>query len=101
MTDTPKLSDPIELDDPIIRGEQTIASLKLRLPRSGELRGLSMVDIVKLEVDTLHQLLPRITMPALTVEEASNLSPADLFSLAGEVANFFLPKGLKEASPQT
>lgn len=62
-TSTPNLSDEIVLEEPIKRGDTELASLRLRKPRSGELRGLSLVDIVKLEVDTIHSLLPRITVP--------------------------------------
>jgi len=87
------MSQPtITFDEPVVRGEQSIASVALRRPKSGELRGLSMIDLVKLEVDAMHELLPRITMPPLTKPEVEGLSPADMFKLSTEVANFFLPK---------
>lgn len=82
----------VPLEEPIIRGEQTLESISLRRPKSGELRGLSMIDIVQLKIDALHELLPRITNPPLTRAEVLNLSPHDLFSLATKVADFFLPK---------
>ncbi|MBH9536920.1 phage tail assembly protein [Novosphingopyxis sp. YJ-S2-01] len=82
----------VDLDEVIVRGKQKIGIVQLRKPKSGELRGLSMVDICKLEVTALHELLPRVTSPSLTREEVANLSAADLFTLATEVAGFFLPK---------
>lgn len=82
----------VSLEEPIIRGEQKIESLGLRRPRSGELRGLSMIDIVQLKIDAVHELLPRITMPPLTNSEVLNLSPSDLFKVSSEIASFFIPK---------
>ena len=88
----------VTLDTPIRRGEQTIGIVKLRKPRSGELRGLSMVDLVKLEVDALKRLLPRISEPHLTEADVDALDPSDLFQMASEVAGFLLPKGMQPDS---
>ncbi len=91
-------SDPITLDTAIVRGETKIESIKLRKPKSGELRGLSMVDIAKLEVDTIHTLIPRISEPVLTEAEVQELEPSDLFAISTEIASFLLPKGAMEDS---
>jgi len=104
VTDRKKaISDAVELEEPIVRGEgdtaQTIDKLQLRRPNSGELRGLNLHDVLKLDVDTMHELLPRITMPPITKAEAQRLDPADLVSLSAEVADFFVPKGMKPAYP--
>lgn len=82
----------VTLDEPVIRGEQKIAELGLRRPRSGELRGLSMIDIVQLKIDAIHELLPRITVPPLTLPEVHAMSVADLFTISTKVADFFIPK---------
>lgn len=84
----------VTLGTPIVRGDQTVGMIQIRKPKSGELRGLSMVDLVKLEVDVLHTLLPRITIPNLTEVEVAALDPSDLFQCATEVAGFFLPAGM-------
>lgn len=83
----------VTLDEPVKRGETQIASVQLRTPKSGELRGLSMVDIVQLKVDAVQDLLPRITEPPLLPSEVQDLCPADFFKLSTEIAGFFLPKG--------
>lgn len=88
----------VTLDTPLKRGEQTIGIIELRKPNSGELRGLSMVDLVKLEIDALSKLLPRITNPRLIEAEVHQLDPSDMFQLATEVAGFLLPKGMKPDS---
>lgn len=105
MTDQKRaISDAVPLEEPIVRGEgsdkeQRIDSLQLRRPNSGELRGLSLHDVLKLDVDTLHELLPRITVPPITKAEAQRLDPADLVSMSAEVAGFFVPKGMMPAYP--
>mgnify|MGYP001343802745 CR=1 FL=1 len=91
----------VALDEPITRGSQSIDTVRLRRPKSGELRGLSMVDLVKLEVDALQKLLPRISDPMLTAQDVAELSPGDLFQLATEIAGFLLPKGMAPDSLAT
>jgi Phage tail assembly chaperone proteins, E, or 41 or 14 len=95
-----KISDPITLEEPIVRGEtETIKELKLRKPAGGELRGLTLVDLTQLKTDTVIKLLPRITMPSITDIEATMLDPADLLQCGVEIANFFLTAEMRAASP--
>lgn len=90
-TNAPEICS-ITLDTPIVRGELTIEQLQLRKPGSGELRGLSLVDLGQLKVDALHAVLPRITMPPITKQEAMNLDPADLLACGAEIGSFLLQK---------
>jgi hypothetical protein len=104
VSDKKAISDPIELEEPIVRGagsdnEKTIGSLQLRRPNSGELRGLNLHDLLKLDVNTVQELLPRITVPTITMAEAQRLDPADLVSISAEIAGFFVPKGMMPAYP--
>lgn len=94
-------STDITLDSPIKRGEQTISTITLRKPGSGELRGCSLVDLMRMDVTALHTLLPRITTPTLTQHDVSKLDPADLTQLGTAVTGFLLPKSAKEESFQT
>lgn len=82
----------VTLDTPIERGEQTIGILQLRKPKSGELRGLSLVDLGQLKVDALTKLLPRISTPPISEAEAANLDPADLLACGAEIGGFLLQK---------
>ncbi|MGQ5250746.1 phage tail assembly protein, partial [Xanthomonas arboricola] len=50
---TPTFSPAIPLDQPIVRGEQTITDLKVRKPGAGELRGLKLTDVLQLDVTAL------------------------------------------------
>ena len=87
----------VTLDTPIMRGETAIAELKLRKPRSGELRGLSLVDLGQLKVDALTKVLPRISMPTLTEAEVGNMEPADLLACGAEIGSFLLQKSQRAA----
>jgi len=44
-------------------------------------------------------VLPRVTNPALTVQEINEMDPADLLSLSVEVITFLLPKSALSAFP--
>jgi hypothetical protein len=98
MTEQTSVFSTVELDEPIIRGEMLIDKITLRKPKSGELRGLSMVDIVRLEVEAIQKLVPRISDPVLTEADMQDLSPSDLFLISTEIANFLLPKGVRADS---
>lgn len=82
----------VALDTPVPRGEATIGSIQLRKPRSGELRGLSLVDLGQLKVDALTKILPRITVPPLTEAEVGNMEPADLLACGAEIGSFLLQR---------
>lgn len=94
-------SATITLNTPIKRKDQEITVLTLRKPMSGELRGCSLMDLTQMEVGALVKVLPRITDPSITDQEAARLDPADLLALGVETVSFLLPKpALQEASQQ-
>lgn len=88
----------VTLEQPIKREGGDVTEVKLRKPNAGELRGLSLVDVVKLEIDAVIKLVPRISLPFVAEQELHQLSPADLFAISTEIANFFLPKGTRQES---
>lgn len=90
---------PVPLDTPIVRGDLTIETLQLRKPGSGELRGLSLVELGQLKVDALIKILPRITIPPITDAEAANLDPADLLACGAEIGSFLLQKSKRTDVP--
>lgn len=87
---TARFSDPIPLVAPIVRGETSIDSLILRKPKSGELRGLTLQDLLTSDVGTILKLVPRISDPILTDIEALEIDPADLAQIGGVIRGFFL-----------
>lgn len=93
--DTP---NTVTLETPIKRQDDTISTVTLRCPSAGELRGLSLVELMNLNTDALIKVLPRITTPTLSEAELKQLSPSDLVQLATEVVGFLVPKRTKESS---
>jgi len=68
----------------------TLTSIEIREPTAGEMRGLSLQDVVRADVNTMIALLPKITNPPITaLEVESQMKAADLIALAGAVAGFF------------
>ena len=88
----------INLDFPFTRGDETIAKVQVRRPRTGELRNLNIADLVQMNVTATSTLLPRITSPRLTAQEVADLDPADFTQFGMEVMDFLLPKATKQAA---
>ncbi|OLU22484.1 phage tail protein [Pseudomonas sp. PA15(2017)] len=86
----------VELDTPISRGETTISHLTLRKPSAGELRGVSLAELLQLDVTAVRKVLPRISNPTLTDQEIGRMDPADLLDVAAKVAGFLLKKAQRE-----
>ena len=82
----------VVLDTPIKRGSHTVTHVTVRKPRAGELRGVSLVSLLQMDVAALQAVLPRVTTPVLTRPDIDQLDPCDLVQLGTEVSNFLLPK---------
>ena len=89
--------ETVTLSEPIVRGETTIEKLTIRKPRSGELRGLTLQDVLSTEVSAILKLIPRISEPPLTVEEADNLASEDLAEIGGTLRGFFMTQAERQA----
>jgi len=94
------LTEPVDLDTPIKRGKSTVTKVTVRKPLSGALRGVTLTEVLQMDVTALTRVLPRITEPALTEAEIRNMDPADLVLLGGTVAGFLLPKRARENAPE-
>jgi len=92
----------IPLDTPIKRGDNDISAISLRKPSAGELRGVTLTDLLQMDVAALTKVIPRISDPALTEAEVARMDPADLVQLGSAVTGFLLPKSaLAEAGLPT
>ncbi|QDQ87647.1 phage tail assembly protein [Alcaligenaceae bacterium SJ-26] len=85
----------VTLDAPIKRGETEITEIVIRKPNAGALRGLSLINVVNMDVQTLIKLLPRVSTPTLTEPEVTLMDPADLAAAGIEVASFLAQKKLR------
>lgn len=99
---TPATGDmrTVPLDTPIMRGETEIRTIALRRPRAGELRGLSIADLARLEVNAMLNLLPRITTPSLTPKELEDMRLEDLTALSNEAGSFLLQRSVMADYPR-
>lgn len=93
-------ADQVPLDRPIQRAGQTIDTLQLRKPTAGELRTLSLVAVLQMDVDALATLLPRISTPVIHKPEVLAMDPADLLACGIVVAGFLQQKGAKTPDSQ-
>jgi len=87
---SPGTRQSVTLTEPIVRGDTSIERITLRKPRAGELRGLSLQDVITSDISTLLTLIPRISDPPLTAPEADGLDPADLAEIGGTIRGFFM-----------
>ncbi|MCZ0930306.1 phage tail assembly protein [Halomonas janggokensis] len=95
---TQAITSTVALDTPLTRGETEIAELRLRKPTSGELRGVSLAEVLQMQTDALITLIPRLSSPSLTAAEVRQMDPADLVQCGGEIAGFLLTKRAKGES---
>lgn len=86
----------VTLETPIKRGSLTIDKVTLRKPTAGELRGVSLAELLQMKVDALQTVLPRITTPMLHKQDMASLDPADLVNLGTVVVGFLLTKEQKK-----
>ncbi|MEX0319442.1 MAG: phage tail assembly protein [Ruegeria sp.] len=88
QTQSVTLSEPIEVDG------KTVSEVSLRKPMAGELRGLNMLDVLRMDVSAMIKLLPRITQPPLTeLQVSSQIEPDDFTELASKTVVFFAKPG--------
>lgn len=85
----------ITLQSPVQRKDETIDQIHLRRPAAGELRGLSLAQLMQMNVDAILKLVPRITAPALLEHEVAALDPVDFSAIAQEVVGFFFSEAQK------
>lgn len=89
----------VTLTEPVQRGDTTIASVTLREPRAGDMRGLKLTDVLQMDFATMRRLIPRISEPGLAPDELDALPGGDFVTLSGTVVGFFFSEEMQaEAS---
>lgn len=77
------------------RGDQIINSIIIRKPNVGALRGLSLQDILKWDVNAMTKLITRISSPNLTEAEINSLDIPDYTDINVAVTDFLASANLK------
>ena len=83
-TRTVRLSAPVKIDG------KDMTEITLRCPKTGELRGLMLANVLQMETSALLKLLPRITTPSMSEAQLADLPPADFLALTKEAIGFFV-----------
>jgi len=94
MSDTTP-ENVVVLDQPIVRGATAIDQISLRKPNAGALRGITLSDLLQMDVNAIVRVIPRISTPTLTEAEVRAMDPADLVDAGSVVASFLLKKSMK------
>lgn len=89
---------PVALVKPVIRKSSEIKEVTVTeaMQQTGSLRGLKLYDVMTSDVDSLIKLLPRVTSPALTEVEVSQLDVRDFAELSKEIADFLAPSSVTD-----
>lgn len=91
-----KNPNTVELSTPIKVGDTKITSVTLRKPKAGELRGLSIAEILHMNVTAMIKLLPRISTPVLDPQVIEEMDTDNFGPLSQKAMSFFLPKAQQE-----
>ena len=78
----------VPLSQPVKRGDKEMTSITLRKPDAGSLRGVALSDVVRMDVDAMAEVVPRLCQ--LTEPEFRKLEPYDLMAVAKELSSFFV-----------
>lgn len=70
--------------------------IHIRQPRAGDLLGVSIKDLLEIEMGAVIQVLPKITTPRIRRSEAEQAQPAALIALGARVSSLLID-GLQEA----
>lgn len=78
----------VELPVPIEKDGNQITSLDIQKPNSGNLRGLSLIDVCEMRFEAGEVLLPRIT--SLNERDAMNMPIENWAPILTTIASFFV-----------
>ncbi len=82
------MTKKVKLPYPFKRDDVTVEEVEVRKPFAGELRGLSLTDVVEMKFDAHMVLIPRVT--SIDEREVLNLEPANLTMLMTSITGFFV-----------
>lgn len=78
----------VELPSPITIGDKEHSEIQLRSPTAGDLRGVSLAQLIIMDVDAVAKVLPRIAQPVITEQHALSMDAETFTVLATEVSGF-------------
>ncbi|HDX9858961.1 TPA: phage tail assembly protein [Escherichia coli] len=90
-----KNDNTITLAKPIVRGDEKITQVTItdEIKQAGSLRGLKLVNVMNMDVDSVAVLLTRVTSPRLKQTEINEMDTRDFVSLSEALVPFLTPAG--------
>ncbi|MCT2388634.1 phage tail assembly protein [Erwinia pyrifoliae] len=88
-----KTDNSITLAKPIVRGDDNISQVTIgdEIRQAGSLRGLKLVNVMNMDVDSVAVLLTRVTSPRLKLNEINEMDTRDFVSLSEALVPFLTP----------
>ncbi|WP_168400672.1 phage tail assembly protein [Erwinia amylovora] len=88
-----KTDNAITLAKPIVRGDDKISQVTIsdEIRQAGSLRGLRLVNVMNMDVDSVSVLLTRVTSPRLKLNEINEMDTRDFVSLSEALVPFLTP----------
>ncbi|WP_026471136.1 phage tail assembly protein [Alkanindiges illinoisensis] len=87
----------INLDTPLMMGNQEITEVEVRKPNALALQGLKIADLIQGDVTSVLTLLPKVTTPTLTRAQVQQLDPCDIAQFGAVFITFLQPKSTRAA----
>ncbi len=85
----------VDLERPLKRGDQKIAKIVLRRPEGGELRGVDLISLYRMDVVAVSKVVPRISSPVVASAEFLTMPAPDIAAICNKVSDFLLTKQQK------
>lgn len=84
----------VTLTRPIKRENNEIRTITItdEVKQAGTLRGLRLVNVMNMDVDSISILLTRCTLPRLKLKEISEMATSDFVELCEALTPFLAPK---------
>lgn len=86
------MADPIfetvSLNTPLTVAGAAVASIRVRKPTPGEMRGVRLSLLLAMDVDAIVAVLPRVTEPVLEGETLSTMDVADFTQFGATLVGF-------------
>lgn len=90
MTDKANGHATVKLAGALMIGDEAVPEITIRKPVSGDLRGIKLVQLLEMDVDTVGTVLERVTQPPLNKLTFYQLEAPDLANLSTALVGFFL-----------
>ena len=63
---------------------------------AGDLRGVSLVELMQMNTDAIVKVLPRVSHPSIVPHEVKDMDITDVLQVGTELVNFLLPASARD-----